>query len=734
MKLLALLVLVLVVSGIYSFPRLPVKVRSFRASQSSLNVPGLKIHFELFFDSRIHNYFLFTGAKLDAKQWVTSLIGSLKPSAAFLNRDPKYICSPNDVNCLMYDPRTTMANALIGVDLDSIMDKIHSVKQMPIDPRGKPMLVTVRGTGGGKSRLFEEIRRKLLLQKDIFTMAITFNGFTSYDAVEFEPHGLTDTDKANRSAALSILCRMMGVFYGMRLNKAVEVVQDSISSLKDNFDPITFYETAIQLMIMQLRVELQADVDSAVFLLDESMKLLESLQRRFPTCKDPLSPLRKVVLDKTPNSALAMSSLNVKIDGVTDASRALEGLELCEVLNANEIVEKWWIIAGEKDQFRFSLIATMLADLPRALEISKEFLSVQPKGSSVRELLQYVRTNMKIMYPACATPLLSPQLLYATWYKVDCVLNDEAALAIRQSKLTNVLDMAEVRIKSLNQQPTLFTPRGNLVMLSLCRSSSGTFDEKFIKLVNDILKCAINLPDPPEEQKSDVLELFSALVLNGRIGVAMRADINTTPAALLKLDPRAKGTIPALSVVLKLRETMTKGWDPEVAIMKSSSRVKTTNKLPTAEQKAIAKSKFLKELRDMVVNEENPIALRRSATGDCFDLMLKVFDTQTRVAHFIFVDNKAVEEDRNLEAKEPWQYQSKADCPEAGKQASDLDDILKYEKMSYSFVYQMTHNVKQVEFGNLVVAGRQQTKEFMGPAWELYIALRGNFLSEKYSC
>ena len=130
---------------------------------------------------------------------------------------------------------------------------------------------------------------------------------------------------------------------------------------------------------------------------------------------------------------------------------------------------------------------------------------------------------------------------------------------------------------------------------------------------------------------------------------------------------------------------------------------------------------------DLVVNKNNPIALRRSASGDGFDLLMKVFDISSKTEHFIFVDNKAVEEDEKTDSKELRQYVSDSDFPDGGKRAKYMDAVLSNAGLSYCYVYQVTHSIAQGVFKHWVVTGREATKGFMGPVWDIYEAIRTSF-------
>eukprot|EP01041_Mallomonas_annulata_P014440 gene14440-30725_t len=77
--------------------------------------------------------------------------------------------------CIMSNAADTMSMTLTDFDPAYYAKAILATSRSVPDQRGKTFHATVRGMGGGKTRGFEEIRRELLLEEGVLTIAITFN-------------------------------------------------------------------------------------------------------------------------------------------------------------------------------------------------------------------------------------------------------------------------------------------------------------------------------------------------------------------------------------------------------------------------------------------------------------------------------------------------------------------------------------------------------------------------------
>ena len=89
------------------------------------------------------------------------------------------------------------------------------LKQEP-DNRSKNLIATVRGSGGGKTRMLEELRRATNRRNDAVAIGLTFNNNTGYDKIEergLNIKGYVNDDKIGLNIILSIICRICCVFY-----------------------------------------------------------------------------------------------------------------------------------------------------------------------------------------------------------------------------------------------------------------------------------------------------------------------------------------------------------------------------------------------------------------------------------------------------------------------------------------------------------------------------------------
>ena len=114
--------------------------------------------------------------------------------------------------CIIDVPHSTMKQPYLGEEyLDDAMEIVKENLKEPPGTRSKPVIMTVGGTGGGKTRTFEEIRRKVNEDDGLLAIAITFNNLTPYAA---------DTESFTKDGGLyillSIMCRIVAVVYEVR--------------------------------------------------------------------------------------------------------------------------------------------------------------------------------------------------------------------------------------------------------------------------------------------------------------------------------------------------------------------------------------------------------------------------------------------------------------------------------------------------------------------------------------
>lgn len=115
-------------------------------------------------------------------------------------------------------PQRTLSNAYLG-DIHDVVRRVLETAEEPRapDPRStKPLLAAVRGSGGGKTRLVEELRLALLRreERDVLPLAVTFNA--SMELTEKEREAVPGA-RAEVQYALAVVKRLLCVFYGVPL-------------------------------------------------------------------------------------------------------------------------------------------------------------------------------------------------------------------------------------------------------------------------------------------------------------------------------------------------------------------------------------------------------------------------------------------------------------------------------------------------------------------------------------
>ena len=106
-------------------------------------------------------------------------------------------------------PEITLSYPLIDLNLVEIVKNLELAIQKPPNCRSKPVMLTVRGQGGGKTRALEEVRRLMIKQmaiKRILVLGITFGNNTEFEVKE-EYKELPDYSP-ELCMAYSILVRM----------------------------------------------------------------------------------------------------------------------------------------------------------------------------------------------------------------------------------------------------------------------------------------------------------------------------------------------------------------------------------------------------------------------------------------------------------------------------------------------------------------------------------------------
>jgi len=267
-----------------------------------------------------------------------------------------------------------------GVNIESIINDITTASK--IDPkasRRKYLLGTLRGVGGGKTRMIEECRIRMgLLYPNWLPIAITFNHQTE---IRKSDYSWKDSDLM---ISYAICCRIISSVYSISIEEAQISTNIVLKSVMEEYvgkeallaiDLIVGTVSHVAARVKQKK----PTVDSFVLFIDECAKLIENSP--FPNENDPYSSMRRTILGedvgKILKTSLVMTSLNISVFGITDSSRATKPVVLASKLSVEHIVTKIWIPpfnssskkTGKRDIAILKLLAATVNSAPRLVEL-----------------------------------------------------------------------------------------------------------------------------------------------------------------------------------------------------------------------------------------------------------------------------------------------------------------------------------------------------------------------------
>lgn len=119
-----------------------------------------------------------------------------------IDEDPKFIIDVTSIR---------LAHAYIGMEsLTDAFTIINETFNASPSPRTKPLLATLRGIGGGKTRFLEEIRNYYQSDSSTLSIAITFNSNSEFD---IEEESLFPGLKPNQLIVLSVITGVISAFF-----------------------------------------------------------------------------------------------------------------------------------------------------------------------------------------------------------------------------------------------------------------------------------------------------------------------------------------------------------------------------------------------------------------------------------------------------------------------------------------------------------------------------------------
>ena len=294
-------------------------------------------------------------------------------------------------SCIIDNPDETMANTYL--DQESLKANVknitYALNKKP-NSRSKPLLATVMGSGGGKTRLLEECRRILNEKNNTLVISVTFNNDIAYS---WKDENFFDDDKfIPFNMLMSVLIRVMNValpedFDNIQKRVHRLLMNQDKSDYIDSGDLIKMFRYAMGRIVCAINVSNRTSLEGLVLMVDEVIKLREETKYEdanlmSESFKQAMQCLQQAMLskyipqeDRDLKAALVISSLELSALSKTD--RVILHL-IAPAITAEEVVSKWWLInssnCNKRDRFRLELIASTLLGVPRLLQFAKEYI------------------------------------------------------------------------------------------------------------------------------------------------------------------------------------------------------------------------------------------------------------------------------------------------------------------------------------------------------------------------
>ena len=595
-----------------------------------------------------------------------------------------------------------MSHPIIDFDVKGNCDMILETAKDPPDNRWKKIIAVVRGMGSGKTRCLEEIRRELLKRPGVLPIAITFNAGNGIIADELTWGGDCDT-----SFALMVIARCASALYDVDIGKMLQLMYRNLQ----HFDIPHVESAGYHLVDMFLRYVVYNErqrgklIEDVVIIVDEVVKAVTMLKEVYKYSVQSSAILREALLNEKVepfefNTALCISSL--EIFGDTQFGRSIKSLCIPLALSTLRIVQEWWK-AKKDEEFILLYVAACVNSLPRAVEIVATYLTKHCDRSKdqmfIRDLFVYLREELSDRYAWKTFP--ERNLLYSIIFAKSVPLDDAVQRFIAHSILFNSVETCRCRVEEI-------VPISSLTVLA-----GITSKEK------DIKRWTINIYE-------DTLEEIANMANDG---IAEGVPFESFFANWMRyrwLIARAAGKGVTLAELLGIEDEMTL---PEAHIFNEVLNVVATASLPregnfdtlivSSDEDAAG---HLKEVEEIYVDANHPIAVRRGAKDDKFDLLVLIYQGEGKAPLLFYMDFKSASPG-NKNSVDIYNDLTKY-LPQYEKVKSMCDEA----HVPFLYCY-LTHHPGSLSMrGNrCLILREQESKHFFGPMWSLYIACRSTF-------
>jgi hypothetical protein len=419
----------------------------------SVFIRNSAMHFRLLLTSLLVTRYRLLVSSLahSASNYVAETTASLGACTAWSDRS----VTNAEAFCIIDRPSITMIQPLLGIDVEEECRRITSTINLPAWDRIKPLHMIVRGWGGGKTRVLEELRRRLFADNKCIPIAITATLDTLYIPTEF-PESLiagagTTSEALQKSAALSVSARMLHAVTGAPFKHILTLMRNNNLALDASPEELL---SAVSSRCVELVRSVCPAASDVVLLFDEAKYMQDQLLKCYPGARDVFAPLRSTL--REPGRALVISSVSPTLAGYRTTGHPIHAIRLPEHLDTDEIVTRWWGVPAEPAKIRHSYqcLAATLASMPRALECAA--ISIHQRSpaklaeqGTVTEVLTEVLSGVQDLYARALQTFPEPQLIYQAVFGDSRTLNTDTLSFLDTSLLTNTLTDSDIAVSTL---------------------------------------------------------------------------------------------------------------------------------------------------------------------------------------------------------------------------------------------------------------------------------------------
>ena len=519
---------------------------------------------------------------------------------------------------------------------------------------------------------------------------------------------------------------MASVFYGIDFETTVAEMRKQMASF-----PLTRIDEAKYLIrsfvtYMADKVHKDRAIDTFVLLVDEALAMEKHILERYPDCTDITSCVRTALLNEdilfnggAMKTALAISSLSINPIQQTTSSRAVEALVLPSTLNKTLIVTEIWnkgnrTYESPQDLYRLELIAATVNNLPRLVEIVENYIkSMQTVTLSidkkfVKGLYLEMGRQLASRYSR-AGKCPSDQLLGALIFGDGVNLDGDTVKCITHSLITNcIVDFAE--------DQRLDEPEMSLALMQHYTSMGKT---QFAKAISGGIAAIIDaITDDEDEGHLWEIAYYEWMKIR------LQAASCYVPNENVPFDQK-------IMKIMKLFGITQKSIVPDAHLDMLLAPLGLPNRgVPSWREYNLTNSSykkpksFLKEIDNIALSAQSPIAILRPVKGDAFDLCLKILVPGYDEPMHVFVENKAMKESNETASRVLYDINKSKDkiavedFKSKGRQYIQTETVMADRKIVY--IYARTQKSVSYGINNAIELGRDDSFGFLGPLSDLY--------------